>query len=232
MVVGVMNRTILIADDEQDVLELVASHLKAAGFQVLRVDNGTDAVELARREKPALAVLDVMMPGLTGFEVCRTLKNNPITEPIPIVLLTARSSQIDRVLAFELGADDYVTKPFSPRELVLRIQGILRRRFAPPGSETLLQAGEITLDRERHEVTIRGRVVDLTAIEFKMLAALLERRDRVLSRDTLLESVWGADHDIEIRTIDTHMRRLREKLGRAGDRICTVRGFGYRLTLQ
>ncbi|MHA3772472.1 response regulator [Verrucomicrobiota bacterium sgz303538] len=224
-----MKHRILVAEDELDMLELVAMNLSNAGFQVLKCEDGATAATAAREESPALILLDVMMPGMSGFDVCKTLKNDTRTAHIPIVLLTARTTQIDRIVAFELGADDYITKPFSPRELVLRIQAILRRRTQMLAGETYLQVGLIRLDVDRHQVVIGSRPVEVTAIEFKLLKTLMERRGRVQSRDTLIESVWGTEHDIEPRTVDTHLRRLREKLGRAGDQIHTVRGFGYRL---
>ena len=222
---------ILVADDEEDVLELVAMNLVSAGFQVLRSEDGTSALDVARKECPSLIVLDLMMPGMTGLEVCKALKHDDATAEIPIVLLTAKTAEIDRILAFELGADDYVTKPFSPRELVLRVKAILRRRMESVAStdERSLQAGRINLDLERHNVVVEGAQVELTAIEFKLLTALMERRGRVQSREALLSTVWGMDREIEPRTVDTHLRRLREKLGQAGDQIHTVRGFGYRL---
>lgn len=224
-----MKHRILIADDEEDVLNLVAMSLGGAGFNVSKTEDGPSAIAAARAESPALIVLDLMMPGMTGLEVCKTLKNDSRTTEIPIILLTAKNSEVDRILAFELGADDYVTKPFSPRELVLRVQAILRRRIKPGSDETLLRAGDIRIDLDRHQVYVGSGEVELTAMEFKLLAALMERRGRVQSRDALLGSVWGIDREIEPRTVDTHLRRLREKLGRAGEQIHTVRGFGYRL---
>lgn len=224
-----MNQQILIADDEVDMLNLVGTNLSGAGFIVHKAEDGPAAVAAARQRLPHLIVLDLMMPGMTGLEVCRVLKNDATTESIPIVLLTARGGEADRILAFELGADDYVTKPFSPRELVLRIRGILKRSTGMDPERAMLQAGDIRLDADRHEIYVRGRPVELTAIEFRLLATLMERRGRVQSRDSLLSAVWGVDRDIESRTVDTHLRRLREKLGSAGDQIRTVRGFGYRL---
>jgi two-component system phosphate regulon response regulator PhoB len=222
---------ILVADDEEDVLDLVAMNLGSAGFQVLRSEDGTSALDVARKECPSLIVLDLMMPGMTGLEVCKALKHDDATAEIPIVLLTAKTAEIDRILAFELGADDYVTKPFSPRELVLRVKAILRRRMESiiSTNEQTLQAGRINLDLERHHVVVDGTQVELTAIEFKLLTTLMERRGRVQSREALLSTVWGMDREIEPRTVDTHLRRLREKLGQAGGQIHTVRGFGYRL---
>lgn len=224
-----MKHRILIADDEADLLSLLGTSLRSAGFDVVKSEDGPSALAAARAESPALAILDLMMPGMTGLEVCKTLKNDSNTAEIAIILLTAKNSEIDRILAFELGADDYVTKPFSPRELVLRIQAILRHRTKPGSDGSYLQAGNIRLDLERHQVFVGPHPVGLTAIEFKLLAALMERRGRVQSREALLGTVWGIDHEIELRTVDTHLRRLREKLGPAGEQIYTVRGFGYRL---
>jgi two-component system phosphate regulon response regulator PhoB len=222
---------ILIADDELDMLNLVALNLSGAGYQVLKSEDGPSAVSAAQKESPALIVLDVMMPGMTGLEVCRVLKNDKRTSAIPIVLLTAKRCEVDRILAFELGADDYLTKPFSPRELILRIQAILRRRFVASHPVNSLSAGAIVMNLECHEITVAGEPVELTAIEFKLLNVLLERRGRVQTRETLLNTVWGLE-EIETRTVDTHLRRLREKLGPASEQIHTVRGFGYRLDDQ
>ena len=224
-----MKDVVLIADDETDVVDLVCSNLLAAGFQTLEAGDGPSALAMIRERRPSIAVLDVMMPGMTGLEILRTVKNSVDTARIPVVLLTARVSHTDRIVAFELGADDYVTKPFSPRELVLRIRGILRRIAGTAEETWLLETGGIRLDIARHEATARGRSVELTAIEFKLLAALMERPGRVQSRTALANAVWGIDHPIENRTVDTHVRRLREKLGSAADQIQTVRGFGYRI---
>ena len=220
---------ILVADDETDVLTLVGSSLVNAGFDVVRAEDGQQALTLARQTAPALIVLDLMMPGVSGLEVCRALKSDPATAPISILLLSARANEVDRVVAFELGADDYVTKPFSPRELILRIRAILRRKTGVPNTASSLRAGEIVIDRERHQVTVGGMPVTLTAIEFKLLSTLIERKGRVQSREALIDTVWGLDQSIEVRTIDTHLRRLRDKLGPAGTQIHTTRGFGYRI---
>jgi two-component system, OmpR family, phosphate regulon response regulator PhoB len=224
-----MNSLVLIADDEADVLKLVSSHLTTAGFQALQAGDGTSALALIRERLPALAVLDVMMPGLSGLDVLRAMKNSAELASIPVVLLTARVSPTDRIVAFELGADDYVTKPFSPRELVLRVHGILRRSKGAAADTGRLVVGSLRLDADRHEVTAGGQRVDVTAVEFKLLSALMERSGRVQSRDALISTVWGDDQMIESRTVDTHLRRLREKLGPAGNQIRTVRGFGYRM---
>lgn len=220
---------ILIADDEPDMLELVSSSFLKAGFSVLQAADGTTALSDALREKPSLIVLDIMMPGLTGLEVTRALKRDAATSAIPIVLLSARTQEIDRILGFELGADDFVTKPFSPRELVLRATSILRRKGRPVSEVTVFRVGAIELDEARHCATANQCELSLTAIEFKLIVALARTPGRVQSRDELLNRVWGIETPVEVRTVDTHMRRLREKLGSAGEQIRTVRGFGYRL---
>jgi two-component system phosphate regulon response regulator PhoB len=224
-----VNERILIADDEPDLLTLLSTNLKAAGFHTVTAADGSTALAIARRDPPALVVLDVMMPDMNGFEVCRELKRNPDTADIAILLLTARKDEIDRILGFELGVDDYMVKPFSPRELVLRIQAILRRRQTPMQTATHLSCGRLALDREKHLVTIDGAPVQCTAIEYRLLCTFLERPGIVLSREQVFAKVWPAESEIELRTIDTHLRRLREKLGPAGEQIETVRGFGYRL---
>ena len=228
-----MSDKILIVEDEIDVAELLAHHLRKEGFAVEIIDNGRIALNWLKSERPALIILDLMLPELSGLDLCRIVKSNPGTEGVPIVMLSARIEEIDRVLGFELGADDYVVKPFSPRELVLRIRAILRRmsQDKEPG-EQLLRVGELVLDRSRHEVRAADRVIDCTATEFKLLAILMEREGRVQERDRLLSDVWGYDSVIDTRTVDTHMRRLRDKLGSHGRYIETIRGFGYRLAPQ
>ncbi len=223
------NKKILVADDEADVLNLVSNNLKAAGFSVLRAEDGPSALEQARTAAPALIVLDLMLPGLSGLEVCKALKSDAATKFIPIIMLTAKAEEIDRILGLELGADDYITKPFSPRELVLRVRSVIRRASTPTEPEETLRLGEIQLDRARYEVLVKGKPVEFTATEFKLLALLIERRGRVQSRDTLLNDVWGYESAIDTRTVDTHIRRVREKLGTTADCIETIRGFGYRI---
>lgn len=224
-----MSHRILIADDEPDVLTLVGTNLRAAGFQIVTAPDGSHALAQARREPPDLAVLDVMMPDMNGFEVCRELKRHSETADIAILLLTARSEEVDRILGFELGIDDYMTKPFSPRELVLRIKAILRRRQTPEQTADYLSCGRLALDRQKHLITIDGAPVQVTAIEYRLLCTFLERPGIVLSREQIFAKVWPAESEIEFRTIDTHLRRLREKLGSVGRQIETIRGFGYRL---
>lgn len=225
-----MNSKILVADDEEDVLNLVSMNLKNAGFSVIQAVDGTEAISKARMQLPALIVLDIMLPGMSGLEVCKVLKGDPATSRIPVIMLTAKAEEVDRIVGLELGADDYITKPFSPRELVLRVKSVLRRGSAASGEQNdQIKLGAISVDRARHQVRVKGRPVDLTATEFKLLTLLIERRGRVQNRDKLLNDVWGYESVIDTRTVDTHVRRLREKLGSAADCIETVRGFGYRV---
>ena len=221
---------ILIADDEPDVLQLLGQNLAAAGFQIVQASDGQEAIEKARRTLPAVIVLDLMMPKLSGTEVLRALKADPRTSPIAVIMLTACKDEVDRIVSLELGADDYVTKPFSPRELTLRVKSILSRRTVSAHAATRATVGRITIDRDAHEVRVKGRRVDATAVEYKLLNALSRQPGRVFSREELLDAVWGAETEIEIRTVDTHLRRLREKLGSAAEQLQTVRGFGYRIS--
>jgi len=221
-----MPDTILVVEDEQDVLDLVVYHLKKAGYHTLSARDGITALAKARDMLPALMVLDLMLPQLDGTEVCKRLKADPKTASVPILMLTAKAEEVDRILGLELGADDYVTKPFSPRELVLRVKSILGRVRGKPSE--LLKHGELVVDLAKHEVTLKSKPIELTATEFKLLATLLERRGRVQTRDRLLTDVWGYEGEMDTRTVDTHVRRLREKLGKAADLIETVRGVGYR----
>ena len=223
-----MSETVLVVDDEPDVLDLLAFNLQKAGFKTTRATDGAAALQKTRDQLPSLVVLDLMLPQVEGTEVCRQLRADPKTAHIPIIMLTAKAEELDRVIGFELGADDYVVKPFSPRELVLRVKTILRRAHGKATPAEVLKANDLVVDLAKHEVTLKGKPVDLTATEFKLLATLLERRGRVQTRDRLLNDVWGYEGDIDTRTVDTHMRRLREKLGKAADVIKTVRGVGYR----
>jgi two-component system phosphate regulon response regulator PhoB len=225
---AVITERILIVEDEPDVADLLAHHLKAAGFSVEIANNGRTALNAVKNQPPTLVVLDLMLPEMSGLDLCRILKSDPRTSKIAIVMLSAKIDEIDRVLGFELGADDYVVKPFSPREFVLRIRAILRRRSHDEELE-LLRVGDLVLDRTRHQVRAADRVIECTATEFRLLTILMERQGRVQARDRLLSDVWGYDSVIDTRTVDTHMRRLRDKLGPIGSYIETVRGFGYRL---
>jgi two-component system phosphate regulon response regulator PhoB len=224
----VMPDRVLVVDDEPDLLELVRFHLVQAGFEVETARDGRHGIEAIRRRRPDLVVLDWMLPDLPGSEVCRQVRSDPQLRDLPILLLTAKSEEVDRVVGFELGADDYVTKPFSPRELALRVQAILRRSRGERVSAGVLERGPLVVDAERHRCSVDGTEVGLTAKEFRLLEALMSRPGRVLSRQRLLDEVWGSDITVTERTIDTHLKRLREKLGAAGDQIETVRGVGYR----
>jgi two-component system phosphate regulon response regulator PhoB len=221
---------VLIAEDDRDVMEMLQLHLKkAGGFLISSAADGATALRMAREQLPDVIVLDLMLPKMSGLEVCRSLKATPATANIAILILTAKAEEIDRIVGLELGADDYVTKPFSPREVILRIRSVVRRG-ANELPEEKLSVGLIAIDLSRHEVTVARKLVRLTSVEFKLLAMLMHRRGRVQSRDSLLKEVWGyATAVIDTRTVDTHVRRLRKKLGKAGNLIETVRGFGYRL---
>jgi len=221
---------ILVVDDEPDALELIEVNLKAAGFEVLTATDGKVALQKARASAPGLILLDLMIPEIDGLQVCKSLRQEPGTAGIPIIMLTARASEIDRVVGLELGADDYVTKPFSPRELVLRVKNLLKRSSLPARRDAseLLHLGGLMIDVSRHRVSYKGKQLELTVTEFKLVALLAERRGRVQSREQLLKDVWGYNNSIDTRTVDTHMRRLREKLGVAAKLLDTVRGVGYR----
>jgi two-component system phosphate regulon response regulator PhoB len=215
-------------DDEPEAVELVEFNLKQGGFDVAVAADGAEALKKARGLMPSLIVLDLMLPEVDGLEVCKMLRRDSATSKVPIIMLTAKAAEIDRILGLELGADDYITKPFSPRELVLRVKRILQRGQAPDQEQERLKFGELVIDGPRHLVTWRGKKVDLTATEFKLLMLLAQRRGRVQSRDQLLRDVWDYQSAIDTRTVDTHMRRLREKLGPASKYLDTVRGVGYR----
>ncbi len=224
-----MAQTVLVVEDEKDLQQLVSYNLRQAGYQVQVASDGQEALAHVQRQMPDLVLLDVMLPDISGFEVCKALKINSVTRGVRIIMLTARGEEVDRVVGFELGADDYVVKPFSVRELVLRVAALLRRSTAPLVADTsTITFGCLYLDREAHRVSVDGKPVELTALEFKLLSTLLERRDRVQTRDQLLDDVWGIEAAITTRTVDTHVKRLREKLGRAGNYVETVRGVGYR----
>jgi DNA-binding response OmpR family regulator len=218
---------ILVVDDEPDALELIKFNLKAAGYDVATAADGEEALKKARALLPSLIILDVMLPEVDGLEVCKILRRDARVSATPIIMLTAKAAEIDRVLGLELGADDYLTKPFSPRELVLRVKRLLRSDPAAVKQDEIVLK-ELRLDVPRHQATVRSRAVDLTATEFKLLTVLAQRRGRVQSREQLLQDVWEYDNLIDTRTVDTHMRRLREKLGPAARYLDTVRGVGYR----
>lgn len=223
-----MAERILVVEDDPDILELLRLNLSQAGFEVTTAENGDDALVELRRSQPDLVLLDLMLPGRSGTEVCREIRGDDRLRATPVIMLTAKSEEIDRVVGFELGADDYVTKPFSPRELVLRVTAVLRRGRGGARSESRRTHGPLCLDIERHRCEVDGNEVALTAKEFGLLQALMERPGRVLTREQLLDRVWGDDVSVTLRTIDTHLKRLREKLGPAGQLIDTIRGVGYR----
>ena len=221
--------TILIVEDEKNILELVKYNLEQEGYQVLTAGRGDLALELARKHKPSLMILDLMLPEIDGLEICKILKNNEKTSAIPVIMLTAKSQESDKVVGLELGADDYVTKPFSPRELVARVKAVLRRGREKP-TDKILRSGVLEIDTAKHIVTLKGKPVELTAKEYDLLQKLMEADGRVLSRDFLLENVWGY-HDsvnIETRTIDMHIGQLRKKLKTEGEQIVTIKNIGYR----
>jgi len=217
-----------VIEDEEDISNLIQYHLKQSGFKVLAAPDGPTGLEKTRKDRPGLVILDLMLPGMDGKDVCRAIKSNPLTQSTPILMLTAKAEEMDRVIGFELGADDYVTKPFSPRELVLRVKAILRRKEAPHAEQKVLQIGDLLVDVERHHVSVKNRTLYLTSTEFKLLLELASRRGRIQTRENLLNKVWGYTYEGYARTVDTHVRRLREKLGSMGDCIETVRGVGYR----
>ncbi len=220
---------ILVVDDEPDILSLLVYQFSRSGFRVSTAVDGRSAISSARDEHPDLVVLDLMLPDVDGYEVLKTLREDEETHEIPVILLTARKEEEERVRGFEIGADDYVTKPFSARELVLRAKALLRRAAAEPvASNRVLSVGPVDLDLDGRRALVDGDELDLTPLEFRLLTVLMERRGRVQSRRELLRSVWDTEADIETRTVDMHVARLRSKLGEAGDLVETVRGFGYR----
>jgi DNA-binding response OmpR family regulator len=219
---------VLVAEDDADVAELIAHYLERAGHRVTRLGAGSDVLPHVRRSAPDVLILDLMLPGLDGLEICRTLRRDPGTAAIPIIMLTARAEESDRIVGLELGADDYVTKPFSPKELVARVGALLRRTRRPP-ADRILRIGRVAVDLERHVVSENGREVKLAAKEFLLLQYLIQHRGRVLSRDLLLSDVWGYVYTGGTRTVDVHVRRLREKLPSLAPAIVTVKQFGYKL---
>lgn len=219
---------ILVIEDEPDIRQVLDYNLRLAGHEVSAAARGLDGLRLVREESPELVILDLMLPDIPGTEVCRTLKDNPQTRTLPVVMLTARGEEIDRVVGFELGADDYITKPFSVRELVLRVRAVLRRKVPTSSDAPTIEFGNLRIDRAAHRVWVDGAEVELTALEFKLLVTLYDRRNRVQSRESLLDHVWGIEARISTRTVDAHVKRLREKIGVARDYIETVRGVGYR----
>lgn len=219
---------ILIVEDEQDLAGLLVYNLKQAGHEAEIARTGAGAIAQLATYKPNLVLLDLMLPDISGFEVIRALRSSPQQRRTAVVMVTAKGAEMDRVHGFELGADDYVVKPFSVRELLLRVEAVLRRLVEDTGGDTIVTGGGIRLDPMRHEVTASGAPVVLTPLEFRLLKTLLERPGRIQTREILLSDVWGIDAEIETRTVDTHIKRLRQKLGSCGDHIETMRGIGYR----
>lgn len=224
-----MTSTVLIVEDEQDLLSTLEYNLRREGYKTRCAPTGNEAITLANeRPVPDLVVLDLMLPDIAGTEVCRTLRSNDATKHIPVLMLTAKGEEIDRVVGFEVGADDYMVKPFSVRELALRIRAILRRTHAPEVDNEELELGRLRVDSSAHRCWVDGEEVNLTALEFKLLTTLMQRRGRVQTREVLLTDVWGFSADVTTRTVDTHVKRLRQKIGCAGSYIETLRGVGYR----
>jgi DNA-binding response OmpR family regulator len=220
--------TVLLIDDEKDILEMVRYSLEKEGFDAIMASDGQSGLDIANRHKPDIIILDLMMPGLDGVEVCKRLRSNAATRAIPIIMLTARAAETDRIVGLEMGADDYITKPFSPRELVARVKAVLRRTRPAEEPPQIIRQGDIVIDLSRHEVTCLGKPVSLTATEFKILQTLASRPGRVFGRDEIIDAAIGDDNNVFDRTIDVHVTAIRKKLGKQGDTIETVRGFGYK----
>ncbi len=230
--VQVVVKTVLVIEDEKDLAELVGFNLEKAGYRPLLAADGATGLDKARTHSPDLILLDLMLPGMPGTEVCKALKSGEKTARIPVIMLTAKGEEIDRVVGFEVGADDYVVKPFSTRELLLRVQAVLRRAAPVASAGKIVTVGAVAIDTGRHIVTVAGKETVLSTIEFKLLLILAERAGRVQSRDRLLKDVWGYSYLGDTRTVDTHLTRLRAKLGEAGNLIRTVRGFGYKMEAE
>lgn len=226
-----MSGLVLVIEDEVDLATTLEYNLRLEGFQVRMAHSGRDGIAAAMAEPvPDVIVLDLMLPDLSGTEICRQLREHDATRKTPVIMCTAKGEEIDRVVGFELGADDYVVKPYSIRELILRVRALLRRAQPSDSEPPLATFGRLKVDREAHRIWVDQREVDLTALEFRLLQALFSRRGRVQTREALLSDVWGIVADVTTRTVDTHIKRLREKLGDAGSYIETLRGVGYRLT--
>lgn len=228
---GHLKKKILIVDDEPDVTELLDYKLKQEGYETNVINDPLLIMGKARQFQPDLFILDVMMPDLNGIQICRMLKADPLMKETPVIFLTARGESEDRIKGFETGADDYVSKPFNTKELILRINALFKRVVQPKNEtrKNILVHRNVTIDVEKHKLQVNGETVELTATEFKLLSLLMERKGRVQTRENLLINVWNYEADIETRTVDTHIRRLREKLGSEADMIETVRGVGYRI---
>ena len=222
-----MTKKVFIVEDEPDLRDTLQYNFENEGFKVKSFPNGESFLETIKNDKPNLVILDLMLPGISGLDVCRDLRMNEINENVAVVMLTAKSEEIDRIVGFELGADDYVTKPFSVRELILRVKVLLKKR-SDDIDQNLLEFGPIAMNLDAHDVSVEGKNILLTALEFKLLKHLLKRKGRVQTRDQLLGDVWGYSSEVTTRTVDTHIKRLREKLGKPGELIQTIRGVGYR----
>lgn len=229
-----MKEKILIVEDEKDIVKMFEYNLKKDGFRTISAQDGEDALEYAIREHPDLIILDLMLPGMDGLEVCKELKKETKTSLIPIIMLTAKAQESDKVVGLELGADDYVTKPFSPRELIARIKAVLRRAKEKEKLPELLRLGDLAIDLSKIAVSVKDKPIELTSKEFELLKTLIKAKGRVLSRDYLLDTIWGFDHAIEIqtRTVDVHIRTLRKKLKSEAKRIVTVKNYGYRFEYE
>jgi two-component system, OmpR family, alkaline phosphatase synthesis response regulator PhoP len=229
-----MKEKILIVEDDKDIIKMLEYNLKKEGFRVTTAHDGEDALDLALRQFPDLILLDLMLPGMDGLEVCKSLKNGNKTSSIPIIMLTAKSQESDKVVGLELGADDYITKPFSPRELIARIKAVLRRASEKEKLPEIFQAGDLRIDFAKISVNVKDKPVELTSKEFELLKTLLKAKGRVLSRDYLLDTIWGYDHALEIqtRTVDVHVRTLRKKLKWQARMIVTVKNYGYRFETE
>jgi two-component system phosphate regulon response regulator PhoB/two-component system alkaline phosphatase synthesis response regulator PhoP len=222
-------KLIAVVDDEPDILELVSIHLEKAGYQSVEFSNGESFLEFLKCSQPELIVLDLMLPDMNGLEICKYLKKHDSLSSIPIIMLTAKSEEIDKILGLELGADDYVTKPFSPKELIARIRAVLRRNYERDNTEVLSAAGILTIDTDKHEVRVRSRKVKLTPTEFRILQLLASKKGWVFSREKILDYLWGQEKAVVDRTVDVHINHLREKLGEAASLIINIRGVGYKL---
>ncbi|WP_243312256.1 response regulator [Fundidesulfovibrio agrisoli] len=220
--------SVLLVEDDEDILQLLEYNFQNAGFAVTTSRDGLDALTRIRRQRPDLVLLDIMLPGADGFEVCRSIKRDPKTAQVPVIMLTARGEEVDRIVGLELGADDYVVKPFSPRELILRARAVLKRLSPEAPAKQVLRKDGLSVDMDAHRAEAQGQEIPLTATEFKLLAELFRSQGRVLTRDQLLNTVWGYEFEGYARTVDTHVRRLRQKLGHYSEMIETVRGVGYR----
>ena len=222
-----MTKKVFIVEDEPDLRDTLQYNFENEGFKVKSFPNGESFLETIKNDKPNLVILDLLLPGISGLDVCRDLRMNEVNENVAVVMLTAKSEEIDRIVGFELGADDYVTKPFSVRELILRVKVLLKKR-SDDIDQNLLEFGPIAMNLDAHDVSVEGKNILLTALEFKLLKHLLKRKGRVQTRDQLLGDVWGYSSEVTTRTVDTHIKRLREKLGKPGELIQTIRGVGYR----